>query len=93
MTVDSKPIHATEIRDRPPRTWPQIAHAIVYFFVFNLGCLAINVSQFVFLLPLRFIPFVSAKSLYDAGIRLSKGAFGTLLSKCLSPRVDGFYLT
>jgi hypothetical protein len=42
-------------------------------------------SQFVFLLPLRFLPFAPAKSLYDAGIRFSKGAFGTLLSKCLSP--------
>lgn len=83
MTVDTKGIHATEIRDRPPRTWRQIAHAILYFFVFNLGCIAINASQFVFLLPLRFIPYAPAKSLYDAGIRFSEGAFGTLLSKCL----------
>lgn len=79
MTVDTKSLHATEIRDRPPRTWRQAAHAMLYFFVFNLGCIAINASQFVFLLPLRFIPFVSARSLYDAGIRFSEGAFGTLL--------------
>lgn len=72
-------IHATEIRHRPPRTWRQIVHAILYFFVFNLGCIVINASQFVFLLPLRFLPYVPAKSLYDAGIRFSKGAFGTLL--------------
>jgi hypothetical protein len=85
MTVDTKGIHATEIRHRPPRTWRQIVHAILYFFVFNLGCIVINASQFVFLLPLRFLPYVPAKSLYDAGIRFSKGAFGTLLSKCLSP--------
>ncbi len=77
-----KGIHATEIRDRPPNTWRQTAHAILYFFVFNLGCLAINASQIVFLLPLRFIPFAPVKSLYDAGIRFSKGGFGTLLSKC-----------
>ena len=91
MSVDTKSIHATEIQGRPPRTWRQTAHAILYFFVFNLGCIAINVSQFVFLLPLRFLPFAPAKSLYDAGIRLSEGAFGTLLSKCLSPLLHSFH--
>jgi hypothetical protein len=91
MTVDTKGVHATEIQDRPPRPWRQTAHAILYFFVFNLGCIAINASQFVFLLPLRFIPFVPAKALYDAGIRFSEGAFGTLLSKCLSPLLDSFH--
>ena len=91
MTVDIKRIHATQIRDRPPRTWRQIANAILYFIVFNIGCLAINASQFAFLLPLRFIPLVPAKSLYDAGIRFSKGAFGTLLSKCLSSHLDRFH--
>jgi hypothetical protein len=85
MTVDTKSIHATEVQDRPPRTWRQIAHAILYFFVFNLGNFTIVASQIVFLLPLRLLPFVPAKSLYDAGIRFSKGAFGTLLGKCLSP--------
>lgn len=84
MTVDTISIHATEIRDRPPRSWRQIAYGILFFFVFNLGCLAINASQFLFILPLRLIPLVSAKSLYDAGIRFSEGAFGSLLSKCLS---------
>jgi len=90
MTVDTKGIHATEIQDRPPRTWRQIARAVVYFFVFNLACSAMNASQFVLFLPLRFLPFVPAKSLYNAGIRFSEGAFGTLLSKCLSPRLVGF---
>jgi hypothetical protein len=91
MTVHTKSIHTTQIQDRPPRTWRQTAHAILYFFVFNLGCVVVNVSQFVFLLPLRFLPFPPAKSLYDAGIRFSKGAFGTLLSKSLSPLLDGFH--
>jgi hypothetical protein len=45
----------------------------------------INVLQFAFLLPLRFLPLLSVKSLYGTGIRLSKGAFGTLLSKSLGP--------
>ena len=83
-------IHATEIWDRPPRTWRRTVHAILYFFVFNMACLVLNASQIVFLLPLRFIPFAPAKSLYDAGIRLSKGAFGTLLSKCHFSLVDVF---
>jgi hypothetical protein len=83
--VVSKSIYATQIPDRPPRTWAQTAHAITYFIVFNLGCLMINASQFVVLLPLRCLPLALAKSLYHAGIRLSKGAFGTLLSKSRSP--------
>jgi hypothetical protein len=85
MTVDTKRIHATEIQDRPPRTWQQITHAILYFFTFNLGILAIHASQVVCLLPLRLLPFAPAKSLYNAGIRFSKGAFGTLLGNCRSP--------
>lgn len=84
MTVDSRGIHATEIRNRPSRTWAQTMRAIVYLVVFNLGCLTTNAAQFIFLLPLRLLPFASANSLYYAGIRLSEGAFGTLLSKCHS---------
>ena len=83
-------IYATEIPNRPPRTWAQTTHAILYFLVFNLGCLIINASQFVFLLPLRFLPLASTKSLYHAGIRLSEGAFGTLLSKPF-PLLGGFH--
>ena len=86
MAVVSKSIHATQIPDRPPRTWAQTAQAIAYFIVFNLGCLMINTSQFIVLLPLRCLPLALARSLYHAGIRLSKGAFGTLLSKSLPPR-------
>lgn len=82
MTVG---IHGTQIHNRPPRTWTQTAHAIVFFLVFISGCLMINAAQFVFLLPLRFLPLASARSLYYAGIRLSEGAFATLLSKCHSP--------
>jgi len=50
--------------------------------VFNLGCVLINAAQFVLLLPLRvlhLLPF--GRRLYDAGIRRSKGAFGTLLGE------------
>jgi hypothetical protein len=77
-------IHGTQIHNRPPRTWTQTMLAIIFFLVFISGCLMIHAAQFVFLLPLRFLPLASAKSLYYAGIRLSEGAFGTLLSKCQS---------
>jgi hypothetical protein len=74
-------VHATEIPNRPPRTWAQTTNAIAYFLVFNLGCIMINASQFLVLLPLRFLPFAPTRSLYHTGIRLSEGAFGTLLSE------------
>jgi len=38
----------------------------------------INGSQFVFLLPLRALPFKWSRKLYYAGIRYTKGAFGCL---------------
>lgn len=83
--VDGKGIHTIEVANRPPRAWAQTVHAAIYFIVFNFGCIMINLSQFAFLLPLRFLPLHSVKSLYGAGIRLSKGAFCTLLSKSLGP--------
>jgi hypothetical protein len=89
MAVDRKHVHTIEIPSRPPSTWAQTVHAILYFIVFNFGCVMINASQFVFLLPLHFLPLDSAKSLYGTGIRLSKGAFGTLLSKSLGPSLPG----
>jgi len=38
----------------------------------------INGSQFIFLLPLRILPFSEPRKLYYAGIRYTKGAFGCL---------------
>ncbi|KAH9178884.1 acyltransferase-domain-containing protein [Lactarius sanguifluus] len=80
--------YAIEIAKRPPRTWSQTIHAMIFFVVFNLGCLMINLSQFVLLLPLRFLPLPFADSIYHAGIRLSKGSFSALLilmSQCFAP--------
>ncbi len=85
MAVDTTGIHANEIRNRPPGTWRHMALTICYFLVFDLAFLTIHACQFVFILPLRFLPFASAKSLYHAGIRLSEGACGTLLRKCSAP--------
>ncbi|KAF8832523.1 hypothetical protein HHX47_DHR1002033 [Lentinula edodes] len=80
MTVDSTTgIHSLPISQRPPTSWKQKLRALAFFFIFNLGCSMINASQFVFLLPLRLLPFNWSRSLYDEGIRYTKGAFGCLL--------------
>ncbi|KAF9650669.1 acyltransferase-domain-containing protein [Thelephora ganbajun] len=73
-------LHALPISARPRRTWTQSLNAVAFGVVFNLGCVLINVAQFVLLLPLRVLHLVPfGRRLYDAGIRRSKGAFGTLL--------------
>ena len=77
-------LHALPITERPQKTWAQFANGVAFGVVFNLGCVLINVAQFVLLLPLRvlyLLPF--GRRLYDAGIRRSKGAFGTLLGEIL----------
>ncbi|KAJ3750149.1 acyltransferase-domain-containing protein [Lentinula detonsa] len=80
MTVDSTTgLHSLPISRRPATSFQQKLRAIAFALVFNLGCLMINASQFVFLLPLRLLPFKWSRSLYDEGIRYTKGAFGCLL--------------
>ncbi|KAJ4486373.1 acyltransferase-domain-containing protein [Lentinula aciculospora] len=80
MTVDSTAgPHSLPISRRPPTFFQQKLRAVAFFLIFNLGCLMINTSQFVFLLPLRLLPFRWSRSLYDEGIRYTKGAFGCLL--------------
>ena len=76
---DLAALHAVPISERPRKTWAQFANAVAFGTVFNLGCVLINVAQFVLLLPLRVVPF--GRRLYDGGIRRSKGAFGTLLGE------------
>jgi hypothetical protein len=75
-------LHALPISERPRKTWAQFLNAVAFGVVFNLGCVLINVAQFVLLLPLRVLYLVPlVRMLYDAGIRRSKGAFGTLLGE------------
>jgi len=75
-------LHRLPISERPRRTWAQFLNAVAFGVVFNLGCVLINVSQFVLLLPLRALHlFHFGRRLYDGGIRRSKGAFGTLLGE------------
>jgi len=75
-------LHRLPISGRPRRTWAQFLNAVAFGVVFNLGCVLINVSQFLFLLPLRALHlFPFGRRLYDGGIRGSKGAFGMLLGE------------
>jgi hypothetical protein len=78
MAVD-RGLHSFPISSRPPKPWSQTLNAVLFAVIFNIGCLMINGTQFVFLLPLRLIPFNWARELYDEGIRYTKGAFAALL--------------
>ncbi|KAK0456264.1 acyltransferase-domain-containing protein [Armillaria borealis] len=73
------PLYTVPISERPRQPWRRTFSAVLFFLVFNLGCLMINASQFVFLLPLRLLPFKWSRALYVDGIRYTKGAFGCLL--------------
>lgn len=82
MSLDPPPpLHTLLINERPPRTRVRTFVGLVFCVVFNLACLTINCSQFIFLLPLRILPFSEPRKLYYAGIRYTKGAFGCLQSK------------
>lgn len=85
--------HNLQIADRPSKTWLQTLNALLFVVVFNLGCLMINGFQFTVLLPLRLVPFAFGRRWYNEGLRYSKGAFGTLLSKCTRIVYTGWMYT
>ncbi|TFK30631.1 hypothetical protein FA15DRAFT_662643 [Coprinopsis marcescibilis] len=60
------------------QNWTRTIQSILFVIIFNLGCISINASQFIFLLPLRLLPFRWSRKLYYAGIRYTKGSFGCL---------------
>uniref|UniRef100_A0A8H8CPN0 Phospholipid/glycerol acyltransferase domain-containing protein n=1 Tax=Psilocybe cubensis TaxID=181762 RepID=A0A8H8CPN0_PSICU len=72
------PLYAIPISKRPPNTWLRFFQAFLFTILFNSACIMINGSQFVFLLPFRILPFRWSRKLYYAGIRYTKGAFGSL---------------
>ena len=80
LTTSMTDIHELPISKRPAQTWRTTLKAIFFCLLFNFGCLMINGSQFVFLLPLRILPFRWSRSLYYTGIRYTKGSFGCLQS-------------
>ncbi|THU94849.1 hypothetical protein K435DRAFT_151938 [Dendrothele bispora CBS 962.96] len=75
----SPPVHAIPISRRPSTSWTRKLWALVFIVLFDLGCLTVNASQFVFLLPFRILPFKWSRALYEEGIRYTKGSFGCLL--------------
>ncbi len=78
------PVYALPIAQRRSMPWTRFFKAILFTLVFDIACLMINCSQFIFLLPLRILPFRWAKNLYNSGIRYTKGAFGCLQSALCS---------
>jgi hypothetical protein len=85
MSAKVKPFYAQEISQRPPQTLFQRIHGLLCAFVFLLGCLFGNGTQFLLspLLLLRLFPFPQASRVYTQAIRFTKGGFGTLLGTSL----------
>ncbi|KAG7099415.1 hypothetical protein E1B28_001268 [Marasmius oreades] len=79
MRVSSSSPYSLPISQRPSTSWKQKILALAFGIIFNVGCMTINISQFIFLLPLRILPFKRSQRLYEEGIRYTKGAFGCLL--------------
>jgi hypothetical protein len=84
LMTASPELHTLKISARPPQPWIQTIYAFLFMVVFDFACLMINGSQFIFLLPLRVLPFQWASKLYKEGIRYTKGAFACLLSESLT---------
>ncbi|KIK71227.1 hypothetical protein GYMLUDRAFT_33364 [Collybiopsis luxurians FD-317 M1] len=79
MTVAPTSLHSLPISERPSTSFTQKLRALAFVLVFDVGCLMINASQFIFLLPLRLLPFKWSRALYEEGIRHTKGSFACLL--------------
>lgn len=77
------PVYALPTDKRPPKPWSSFLYTALFIITFDVACLMINGSQFVFLLPLRILPFRWSKQLYNTGIRYTKGAFVCLQSEIL----------
>jgi hypothetical protein len=77
----SEGIHSIPISKRSPTSWAQFFFGILSFILLSFGSLMINASQLIILLPLQFLPFQFAIELHNLGVRLSKGAGGTLLGQ------------
>ena len=73
-----------EISKRPPKSWAQLAHGVVFLFVFFFACCMIQFTQNIFVVPLGLLPFKWAKEAHEAGVRYTKGAFGVLISEYIS---------
>lgn len=78
-----------EISKRPPKTFTQKVLGIISLVVFLFGCISVNATQLLFVVPLALLPFPWAKEAHESGVRYTKGAFGILISQLFghcSPR-------
>ncbi|KAH8835354.1 acyltransferase-domain-containing protein [Flagelloscypha sp. PMI_526] len=71
--------YTVPIASRTSNSWFRRVLAIAFIISFDVGCIMVNATQFMFLVPLRLLPFPWAKSLSEEVIRYTKGAFGCLL--------------
>ncbi|KAI5116740.1 hypothetical protein M0805_000434 [Coniferiporia weirii] len=80
--------YALPIAARPPKTWFQLVHGVLALTVFLFGCVMVNATQLIFVLPLRLVPNQRVRELYEKGVRYTKGAFGmltTLMCQLFAP--------
>lgn len=79
MSTNSE-LYKLPISARPPASWRQIFKSLAFMVLLLAASIMLNGLQFAFLLPIRLLPFRSARSFYYEGIRWTKGCFGCLLS-------------
>ncbi|KAF9457097.1 acyltransferase-domain-containing protein [Collybia nuda] len=79
MSTKTPDLHNLPISQRPPLSWRRSCKAITFFILFNLGCLMVNATQILILLPIRAFPSRWSRDIYNDGIHYTKGAFGCLL--------------
>lgn len=79
-------LYTLPISARPPALWSRTFKTIAFVILWLFACLMINGTQFFLILPIRLLPFRSARRLYYEGIRWTKGCFGCLLSTCVWAR-------
>jgi hypothetical protein len=72
--------YAIPIRERSSAPWSRTFQGLLFALTFDLGCLMINGTQFLFL-PLKLVN----SSWYKEAICYTKGAFGCLLSMSTPP--------
>ncbi|KAH7915340.1 acyltransferase-domain-containing protein [Hygrophoropsis aurantiaca] len=73
-------LHQLPISARPAKTTRQKLNAALFIAVFLPACIIVNAFQFMFLLPLKLLPFAWSNELYNEGIRYTKGAFAILMN-------------
>lgn len=81
-----------EISKRPPKTFTQKLLGLISLVVFLVGCISVNATQLLFVVPLALLPFPWAKEAHESSVRYTKGAFGILISE-LSGRCSPRKLT